>query len=155
VWRKCLEKREAIFQSFQQDTLDRPLMNWSTLSLDLSHLSPDNLITHELRFELTEEIQPTRTIDQFRICNRVCCAGNPVGEADLIAHLSRNHGQRRVKQAGYLPEEIAEQVLLGGLYTRSILIALPTSLPSLCRDGWATARAVCRSRWKICQAESA
>ena len=37
----------------------------------------------------------------------------------------------------------------------AIPIALPVFLSSLCRDGWATARAVCRSRWEMCRAESA
>ena len=72
-----------------------------------------------LSFELTEEIQPTRAIDQLRVRNRVRRAGKEVGEAYLIAHISRNHGQGRVEEAGHLLEEIAEQFLLGGLYTRS------------------------------------
>ena len=119
VRRKCLGKPDAIFQSFEQDTFGSVLLVWSNRSLDLSHLSPGDLIAYERRFELSEEIQPTRAIDQFRVRNRVLRAGNQVGEADVIAHLNRNHGQRRVEEAGYLPEEIAEQVLLGGLYTRS------------------------------------
>ena len=75
VRRKCLEKPEAIFQSFKQDTLGSVLLDWSNRSLDPSHLSPDNLIAHELRFKLPEEIQPTRTIDQFRVGNRIRGAG--------------------------------------------------------------------------------
>jgi hypothetical protein len=51
--------------------------------LDLSHLSPGDLIAHELRFELTEKIQPTRTIDRFRVSNRVRRSGNQVDETDV------------------------------------------------------------------------
>ena len=54
VRRKGLEELEAIFQSFKQDTLGRILLDWSHRLLDLSHLSPGNLIAHELCFELAE-----------------------------------------------------------------------------------------------------
>ena len=54
VRRKGLEELEAIFQSFKQDTLGSILLDRSHGLLDLSHLSPGNLIAHELRFELAE-----------------------------------------------------------------------------------------------------
>ena len=48
-----MEKSE-VFQSFKQDTLGSVLLDWSNPSLDPLHLSPDNLIAHELPFELAE-----------------------------------------------------------------------------------------------------
>jgi hypothetical protein len=68
---------------------------------------------------LAEQIQPTRTIDQLRVRNRVRSTGKQVGEADLISHICRNYDQRGVEEPGHLLEEIAEQFLLEGLYVRS------------------------------------
>ena len=54
VRRKRQENPETIFKPFEQDPLGRIVLDWSHGSLDLLHLSPDDLIAHELRFELAE-----------------------------------------------------------------------------------------------------
>ena len=76
-----------------------------------------------------------RTIDQFRVHNRIRGASKQGGEADLIAHICRNHDQRRVEETGHLLEEIAEQVLPGGLYTRNH-IHRTSNFPSIPLSRW-------------------
>ena len=99
--------------------LGRVLLERRHGSLNFTDLSPGNLVADELPFELTEKIQSARPIDQFRVGYRVSCTGEEVGQAHLIAHICRNHDQRCVEETGHLPEEIAEQFLLAGLYVRS------------------------------------
>ena len=88
--------------------------------LNFPNLSPGDVIADELSFQLTEIVQTPRTIDQISIRNAVCRARKEIGQADLIPHISRDDGQRRVKETRDLLEEITEEFVLAGVSTRGI-----------------------------------
>jgi len=57
------------------------------------------MIADKLGFQLAEIVEPSRTIDEIRIGDGVCCAGEKICQADLIPNICRNDNQGRIEES--------------------------------------------------------
>ncbi len=69
-------------------------------------------------FELAEVVEPAGTVDKLRIGDGIGRAGKQIGQAHLVPHIGRYHGQCGVKQPGHTFEEIAQEGTFRTMDTR-------------------------------------
>jgi len=103
--------------------------------LDVSHLSPGDVIADELGFQLAEIVETPGTVDEISIRNGVCRTREEIGQADLITHACRNHDQCRIEESGNLLEEIAEQCFFRNVRARGRTY-LTSNVPSIPLSRW-------------------
>jgi hypothetical protein len=74
---------EAIRQALEERPLGQVSLVRKQSRLNRSNFPPINLIVKELFFEPLQEVEPTRTLDQIRVGNRVGGPGKEIGQTRL------------------------------------------------------------------------
>ena len=166
---EILAARRSTLLTVRATAVRRILLDRGNGLLDLADLNGRHLIADELGFQLAEVIESSRAVDQLRIGDRIGRSGEQIGQTHLVPHVRWHHDQRGVEQAGHALEEIAQEGPFRTMSTRDTtylagetddgpgsrrISGLPASLPCLCPDDSAMARAAYRNRWGTCRLAS-